>query len=501
MVDVHRDARRFEIGQHKGQRQLHLGEQRPRVDPVELGVEDLGQFDDGARFQHVLFGELRGSPVVVEQRELPVTGPVVGTQLTTEVAQGEVVEVEGALTGPHDVGRQRRVTGDPGEPPAPRPQRMNPPLDLVQGLAHRGVGKPVGKGLLVVGVHGGDIDVGRGAVGGGDCQAGGVGADHHMRCRDRESAASGAGVLGEPRPHLALPQHSSVQIEARFRFGRGGTQRREQSIAQNSELEIVEELVDAVAVPADHGQFVGPGRQLHVADQFGELTIGLHRRQVCAQCVADLALHLVDMIDEGGQRAVLPNPLRGRLLPHARDAGKVVAGVTTQRRIVRILRRGQAVLLLHLGRGEPRQIRDALARVEHRHRVVDQLQRIAVAGDDQHRVALGVGLGGERGDDVVGLVPLDRHHRDTQGVEHFLGEVDLTVELVRRLGSLRLVLGVHLRAEGLARDVEGGRDVRRFLIAEQVDEHRREAVDSVGGLPGRGLEVLGGQREERTVGQ
>ena len=54
------------------------------------------------------------------------------------------------------------------------------------------------------------------------------------------------------------------------------------------------------------------------------------------------------------------------------------------------------------------------------------------------------------------------------------------------VGAVGLVLGVRLGAEGLAGDVEGDRDVRGLLVAQQVDQHRGEAVDRVGGLPGRG---------------
>jgi len=37
--------------------------------------------------------------------------------------------------------------------------------------------------------------------------------------------------------------------------------------------------------------------------------------------------------------------------------------------------------------------------------------------------------------------------------------------------------------ERLPGHVEGGGDVGRLLVAQQVDQHRREAVDRVGGQP------------------
>ena len=88
-----------------------------------------------------------------------------------------------------------------------------------------------------------------------------------------------------------------------------------------------------------------------------------------------------------------------------------------------------------------------------------------------------------------------------QRVEDLLDQRQLALELVGRLVALGLVLGVLLEPEGLAGDVEGDRDVGGLLVAQHVDEHRGEAVDGVGVLPGRRGEVLHRQREERAVGQ
>ena len=69
-------------------------------------------------------------------------------------------------------------------------------------------------------------------------------------------------------------------------------------------------------------------------------------------------------------------------------------------------------------------------RVEHGDLVADELEGVAVAGDDRDVHALRLGLDRERGDDVVGLEPLGRDHRHLQGVEHLLDEADLAGELV-----------------------------------------------------------------------
>jgi hypothetical protein len=118
-------------------------------------------------------------------------------------------------------------------------------------------------------------------------------------------------------------------------------------------------------------------------------------------------------------------------------------------------------LACHRLGGEPGQLADPLDRVQHGDLVADQLQRVPVAGDDQHPVAGGAGLGGERGDDVVGLVAGFGEHRDAQRLEHLLGDVDLAAELVGGGRAALLVLRVALLAEGLPGHVEGGGDVGR----------------------------------------
>ncbi|AIH41939.1 hypothetical protein IQ48_05800 [Mycobacterium tuberculosis] len=129
------------------------------------------------------------------------------------------------------------------------------------------------------------------------------------------------------------------------------------------------------------------------------------------------------------------------------------------------------------------------------------MQCVTIPGDHQHPVALVLGLGGQRGDEVVGLEPRLGEHGDAECAQHFFGDVDLASELVGGRRSVGLVLRVALQAEGLPGHVESRRDVRRGFIAQQVDQHGGEAVDGVGGQPAAGLEVLRGQCVERPKRQ
>jgi hypothetical protein len=102
---------------------------------------------------------------------------------------------------------------------------------------------------------------------------------------------------------------------------------------------------------------------------------------------------------------------------------------------------------------------------------------------------------------VVGLEAVDLDVRDPQRVEHLVQQRDLTFELVGCRRTAGLVLGVGSQAGRLAADVEGHGDMGRHLVAQDVDQHRGEAVDRIGVLTcGRG-EVLLRQCEEGSIGQ
>src|SRR5262249_55649257 len=71
---------------------------------------------------------------------------------------------------------------------------------------------------------------------------------------------------------------------------------------------------------------------------------------------------------------------------------------------------------------------------------------------------------------------------------------ELRAELVRERSARRLVVGEELVAERFARRVEHDGEVVRMLLAEELGEHVREAVDGVGWQPARGAEP--GERME-----
>jgi hypothetical protein len=81
-------------------------------------------------------------------------------------------------------------------------------------------------------------------------------------------------------------------------FGIGRCERLEQPVPKDTELEVVEQTVDLIAIPRHHPQGVGCLSQRHVLDQLGQVAVEDDVGQVGAQRLSDLALDGVDLIDE-----------------------------------------------------------------------------------------------------------------------------------------------------------------------------------------------------------
>ncbi len=216
------------------------------------------------------------------------------------------------------------------------------------------------------------------------------------------------------------------------------------------------------------------------------------------------ALRAFDVGDAGEhvlQGAVALDELRGGLVPDPGDPGDVVGGVALEAVEVGDQRGGNAVavedrlVVVELGVGNPARGRHHL----HETPLVDQLEDVAVARDDRHgHRGIGPhGALGERGDHVVGLVPLDLHVAVAEGLHERFHRGPLLFEQIRPGASLRLVLGEQLgtpRGAGIPRH-DGGTDA---VVGDDLHEHRGEPEDRVGGHPRGGGDRLG-EREEGAV--
>ena len=319
----------------------------------------------------------------------------------------------------------------------------------------------------------------------------------------------------EPGPP-GRPEDGDADVELGARGWRGSGHRpwraprqavgegRVQPVAQHPELQGVEQLVDRVAAPRTGARSRGSAptacsgmSATRVVSWRLRSTLPRLARRLSPVFPLTSSARRTSLL----QRAEVLDPLRGRLLPHPRDAREVVGRIAAQRREVGVLRGREAVLLQQGGRVVALHLRHAPGRVQHRDVVADQLEGVAVAADDQDVHAVAGGLGREGRDDVVRFVAGGGQVPDSERVEDLVDQADLAVEGVGRLLAARLVLVVLLVPERRLAAVERDRHVRRLLVAQHVDEHRGEAVDSVSRLPGRGREVLRRQRVPRPVRQ
>ena len=154
LVEVDGDARGLHLGEHPLHRQLHVAQQRRRVDAGQLLVERVGEVHHRAGAQdHGLHRLLVDALAVVEQRKLLLLR-VIRAQLALQVAQRQVVEREAALARAAPGRRPARCRSvTPAQRPAAACEVVHRQLGLVQRLGLVGVGQPRRQRRLVVGVQ------------------------------------------------------------------------------------------------------------------------------------------------------------------------------------------------------------------------------------------------------------------------------------------------------------------------------------------------------------
>ena len=181
----------------------------------------------------------------------------------------QVGQVERALAGQRQVGGERGVAGQAAELQAARGQRVHRPLGVVQRLGLLRVGQPGGQRALVVLGQRGRVEVGVGAVGGGQRQPvehPGAAAPGPRwppgRCGRRRSRARTATRRHPPgrapRPRCRTPPPSAAPSS--WAVGSGGGKSVRESLLepfpQDTELQRVEELVQLLPVPGCGGQLL-----------------------------------------------------------------------------------------------------------------------------------------------------------------------------------------------------------------------------------------------------
>ncbi len=215
-------------------------------------------------------------------------------------------------------------------------------------------------------------------------------------------------------------------------------------------------------------------------------------RQRAAQVLADLAADLVRVRDHVVERAVLVEPLRGRLRTALLDARNVVDAVAHQREQIDDALGRHAEFLDDASAVERR----VAHRVDERDARRDELREILVAGRDRDVDAGLRRLHRQRADHVVGFDAFDAQDRKTERLDDREHRLDLRGERIGHRLAVGLVLGVEIVAERAARRVLHERGVVGFRVQRRA-QHVDDAEQRAGRLAGRVCQRR--QRMERAV--
>ena len=245
----------------------------------------------------------------------------------------------------------------------------------------------------------------------------------------------------------------------------------------------------------------------HVVHQ---VAIGLHGDQLTAlgqpfQCGAQVFAHgaadAVRVFHHAVERAVQGQPFQRRLRAALVHAGHVVDGVADQGQVIDDAVRRHAELGEHAGFVEL----FVTHRVDEHDLVVDQLRQVLVAGGNDGVHALGGGLHGQGADHVVGFHAFDHQDRPAEVAHRFVDRGDLLAQVFRHRCAGRLVLGVHVVAEGFTLGVEYAGDVGGRVVGAQAAQHVDHAVHGAGretvGAAQVGQGVVGAVEVAGTVNQ
>ncbi len=174
--------------------------------------------------------------------------------------------------------------------------------------------------------------------------------------------------------------------------------------------------------------------------------------------------------------------------PDPRHAGHIVGGVAGQRQHVAQQLRADPKPGDHLVAVD----RLLLHRVVHLDAAADQLHQVLVGRDDDHLLALLLGLPGIGRDQIVGLVVVGLDHRQAERLGRLAHHRELRRQLRRRLQPVRLVAVVDLVPEARAALVEHHHQLVAGHVLDQPEQHVAEAEHGADRHP------LGvGQRRQR----
>ena len=182
------------------------------------------------------------------------------------------------------------------------------------------------------------------------------------------------------------------------------------------------------------------------------------------------------------ERPILLHQRHRGLLTDTRDAGDVVARIPLQRLEIDHERWLEPVALAHLVEVVDDRLTDpATARID-ANVLGDELEHVEVAGQDDDVEPGFLRFLRQRADDIVSLECWDLDDGDAKRLHNLAGPGKLGAQLVRRALPLRLVFRELLMPKGGAGRIEGRDRICRRGVVERLEEHRCEAVGSIGHL-------------------
>ena len=148
----------------------------------------------------------------------------------------------------------------------------------------------------------------------------------------------------------------------------------------NAEFKLGEQFIQLVGIHLTEGQIFDGHAKVEVTHQGVHGTVQFDLIDVVPQCLAFFAADLVGVLDDLVKSAIQVDPFGRESIAHAGNAGNVVGGFATKRGKIRILLRRDVVFLHHRVGSHVLQIFEMMPRIQHGDVVVDELERVTIAG-------------------------------------------------------------------------------------------------------------------------
>ena len=213
---------------------------------------------------------------------------------------------------------------------------------------------------------------------------------------------------------------------------------------------------------------------------------------------------------DAGEIAVRREQRGGGLLTDPGDTGQAVRRVAAQRRVIGVLRGQNAVLRHDGGIGDEFEVAHTASGVDDPHLagVVDELEEVAITGDDVHRHR---SVGRKGADDVIGLVVGTPDDRDAEQLESLADHRDLRLERVGDVFDVGAAGDDLGHTVGLVRRdevdaplrapivVPAGDHVGRLVGRRQLRDHVEQSAHGIDGRAVGGAHLVGHAVERAEV--